>query len=94
MRLIATLKRIVLGLGGKSPFVVLNDVQDYTFAASHAVSAAFWNMKENCTGNSRIIVSRNRKDEFIDAMKKQLESWKIGNPLDPANCLGSIVSEA
>ncbi len=90
----SNLKLIVLELGGKSPFVVLDDVQDYIFAASHAVSAAFWNMGENCTGNSRIIVPRNRKDEFIDAMKKQLESWKIGNPLNPANCLGSIVSEA
>lgn len=90
----SNLKRIVLELGGKSPFVVLDDVQDYTFAASHAVSAAFWNMGENCTGNSRIIVPRSRKDEFIEAMKKQLESWKIGNPLDPANCLGSIVSQA
>ena len=89
----SNLKRIVLELGGKSPFVVLDDVKDYTFAARHAVQAAFWNMGENCTGNSRIILPRNRKDEFLEAMKKHLQEWKIGNPLDPANWLGSMVSE-
>lgn len=90
----SNLKRIVLELGGKSPFVVLQDVKDYEFAAGHAVQAAFWNMGENCTGNSRIILPRKRKDEFIEAMKKHLEGWKIGNPLDPANALGSMVSES
>ena len=90
----SNLKRIVLELGGKSPFVVLQDVKDYDFTAGHAVQAAFWNMGENCTGNSRIILPRKRKDEFIEAMKKHLEGWKIGNPLDPANALGSMVSTA
>lgn len=89
----SNLKRIVLELGGKSPFVVLQDVKDYSYAAAHAVQGAFWNMGENCTGNSRIIVPRKRKDEFINAMKKHLEGWKIGNPLDPANALGSMVNE-
>ena len=90
----SNLKRIVLELGGKSPFVVLDDVQDYAFAAGHAVQAAFWNMGENCTGNSRIILPKARKDEFIDAMRVHLQDWKIGNPLDPENALGSIVSKA
>lgn len=89
----SNLKRIVLELGGKSPFVVLEDVRDYDLPARHAVQAAFWNMGENCTANSRIILPRGRKDEFLAAMKKHLEEWKIGNPLDPANALGSMVSE-
>lgn len=90
----SNLKRIVLELGGKSPFVVLEDVKDYDLPAQHAVQAAFWNMGENCTGNSRIIMPRSRKDEFLAAMKKHLENWKIGDPLDPANALGSMVSDA
>ena len=89
----SNLKRIVLELGGKSPFVVLKDVKDYAFAAGHAVQAAFWNMGENCTGNSRIILPEGRKDEFIEAMKKHLNNWKIGTPLDPENALGSMVNE-
>ncbi len=89
----SNLKRIVLELGGKSPFVVLDDVTNYEFVAQHAVSAAFWNMGENCTGNSRIILPHNRKDQFIEELKKQLANWKIGDPLDPANALGSMVSK-
>lgn len=37
----SNLKRIVLELGGKSPFVVLDDVKDYSQAVAHAVQAAF-----------------------------------------------------
>lgn len=49
-------------------------------------------MGENCTGNSRIIVPVERKVEFIEGIKKNLVDWAIGNPLDPANALGSMVS--
>lgn len=48
----SNLKRIVLELGGKSPFVVLDDVADYAAVAAQAAAAAFWNMGENCTANS------------------------------------------
>ena len=56
-------------------------------------AAAFWNMGENCTANSRIIVPRKRKDAFTEALLAELENWRIGDPLDPENNLGSIVSE-
>mgnify|MGYP001718584607 CR=1 FL=1 len=88
----SNLKRIVLELGGKSPFVVLDDVADYAAVAAQA-AAAFWNMGENCTANSRIIVPRKRKDAFTEALLAELENWRIGDPLDPENNLGSIVSE-
>ena len=89
----SNLKRIVLELGGKSPFVVLDDVADYAAVAAQAAAAAFWNMGENCTANSRIIVPRKHKDAFTEALLAELENWRIGDPLDPENNLGSIVSE-
>ena len=89
----SNLKRIVLELGGKSPFVVLDDVTDYAAVAAQAAAAAFWNMGENCTANSRIIVPRKRKDAFTEALLAELGNWRIGDPLDPENNLGSIVSE-
>jgi gamma-glutamyl-gamma-aminobutyraldehyde dehydrogenase len=89
----SNLKRVVLELGGKSPFVILGDVTDLTHAAGHACSAAFWNMGENCTANSRIIVPESKKDAFLEAFLAALTAWKMGNPLDPANALGSMVSE-
>ena len=61
--------------------------------AAQAAAAAFWNMGENCTANSRIIVPRKRKDAFTEALLAELGNWRIGDPLDPENNLGSIVSE-
>ena len=72
---------------------VLDDVADYAAVAAQAAAAAFWNMGENCTANSRIIVPRKRKDAFTEALLAELENWRIGDPLDPENNLGSIVSE-
>ncbi len=89
----SNLKRVVLELGGKSPFVILDDVRDFSFVAKHAAAASFWNMGENCTANSRIIVPAKSKDAFVEAFLKELEQWHIGNPLDPKNNLGSMVSE-
>ncbi len=89
----SNLKRVVLELGGKSPFVILGDVTDLDHVAGHACSAAFWNMGENCTANSRIIVPEGKKDAFLEAFLAALTAWKMGNPLDPANALGSMVSE-
>ena len=88
----SNLKRVVLELGGKSPFVILDDVTDFEHVAGHACSAAFWNMGENCTANSRIIVPEKKKEAFLDAFLAALSQWKTGNPLDPANALGSMVS--
>lgn len=90
----SNLKKIVLELGGKSPFVVLNDVADLSDAVENAMAASFWNMGQNCTANSRIILPNNRKAEFIEMMVKSLDNWKIGDPLDPQFKLGSMVSEA
>lgn len=89
----SNLKRVVLELGGKSPFVILDDVTDFAPVAQHAVVAAFGNMGENCTANSRIIVPEAKKDEFTAAFLKELETWKIGNPLDTKNSLGAIVNK-
>lgn len=89
----SNIKKIVLELGGKSPFVVLDDVDDLSSAVENALNAAFGNMGQNCTANSRIIVPQKRRDEFIELMVKGLADWPIGDPLDTNNVLGSMVSE-
>ncbi len=54
----SNLKRITLECGGKSPQVVLAGVRDLDEVAAEAVRAAFWNMGENCSAGSRILVHR------------------------------------
>ncbi|NWC87417.1 aldehyde dehydrogenase [Pseudomonas reactans] len=90
----SNLKRIVLELGGKNPAVVMNDVADLDVVAGHIVNGSFWNMGENCSASSRLIVHADIKDALLKRIGVQLQAWKMGSPLDPDNRLGSMVSRA
>jgi len=61
----SNLKKIVLECGGKNPFVVLDDAVDLDSIAEHVVSGAFWNMGENCSASSRLIVHESLKDALV-----------------------------
>ena len=90
----SNLKRVVLECGGKNPAVVLDDVKDLDTVARHVVNGAFWNMGENCSASSRLIVHADIKDRLLERIGVQLRDWKMGDPLDPENRLGAMVSQA
>ncbi|PVZ11272.1 MULTISPECIES: aldehyde dehydrogenase [unclassified Pseudomonas] len=90
----SNLKRVVLELGGKNPAVVMNDVEDIDQVAQHVVNGAFWNMGENCSASSRLIVHSQVKDQLLERVQVHLRDWKLGDPMDPENRLGSMVSKA
>jgi len=54
------------------------------------VFAALWNMGQNCTANSRVIVHRDVKEALLERIVEQLRTWKTGDPLDPTNHLGYL----
>ena len=87
------LKRVVLECGGKNPQVVLPDVADLDAVAEQAVAAAFWNMGENCSAGSRLLVPAGLKDALIGKIKTVLEGWKTGQPLDPEVKLGALIEQ-
>lgn len=89
----SNLKRVVLECGGKNPAVVMNDVEDLDQVAQHVVNGAFWNMGENCSASSRLIVHADIKDELLKQIGVYTREWKMGDPLDPENRLGSMVSK-
>lgn len=89
----SNLKRVVLECGGKNPCVVLDDAEDLDVVAQHVVQAVFWNMGENCSSNSRLIVDAKIKDALIERILHRVRDWRTGDPLDPANKLGAIVSK-
>lgn len=86
----SNLKRIILELGGKNPQVVLADA-DLDIVAPNAVNSAFWNMGENCSSGSRLIVHRSIKDELLEKFIEQTKLWPIGDPLDPTTRVGPLV---
>jgi len=87
----SNLKRILLELGGKNPQVVLADAPDLDYVASQALSCVFWNMGENCSSGSRLIVHRKLKDKLLAKMIEQSREWKVGDPLHPATRLGPLI---
>ncbi|MBB2202634.1 aldehyde dehydrogenase family protein [Gluconacetobacter tumulisoli] len=89
----SNLKRVVLECGGKNPAVVLEDADDLRGVAEHVVNGAFWNMGENCSATSRLIVHHSLKDEILRHVGAALREWKMGDPLDPENRLGALVSK-
>jgi 4-(gamma-glutamylamino)butanal dehydrogenase len=89
----SNLKRIILECGGKSPQVVFADAPDLELVANNAVGAAFWNMGENCSCGSRLIVHKRIKDELVARIAKLAKTWKVGDPLDPQNRLGAMIEK-
>ncbi len=89
----SNLKKIVLECGGKNPCVVLEDAEDLDLAADHVLNAAFWNMGENCSANSRLIVHESVKEALIERVLARAREWRTGDPLDPANHLGAMIDQ-
>jgi 4-(gamma-glutamylamino)butanal dehydrogenase len=87
------LKRVILECGGKNPQIVLPDVANLDAVAEQAVAAAFWNMGENCSAGSRLLVPAGTKDVLLEKIKAVLEGWKTGQPLDPEMKLGALIEQ-
>ena len=87
----SNLKNVVLECGGKNPFVVLDDAEDLDLIAGHLVSGAFWNMGENCSASSRLIVHEKVKDALLEQVLAHAKEWRTGDPLNPVNNLGALV---
>ena len=90
----SNLKRVLLELGGKSPQIVFPDVTDFEGMAAQAAIAIFWNMGENCSAGSRLLVHRSVKDRVIEAITAELASWPVGDPLDPATRIGAMINRS
>ena len=87
----ATVKRVFLELGGKSAFVLLND-GDVAMAAMFCSYAAISHSGQGCAITSRLVVPRDRHDEVVDVARTMLAEAPYGDPSDPANRMGPLIS--
>ena len=90
----SNLKEVTLEMGGKNPAVVLDDAENLDRVAAHIVNGAFWNMGENCSAASRLIVQKGVKDDLLKRIVAHAREWPVGDPLDPVNRVGALVSKA
>jgi betaine-aldehyde dehydrogenase len=87
----ATLKKISLELGGKSPNIFFAD-SDFEAAVEGALFGVFFNQGEVCSAGSRILVQRSIYDRFVEAMVEKARSITVGAPLDRNTKMGALVS--
>jgi phenylacetaldehyde dehydrogenase len=86
-----SLKRVSLELGGKSPVIVLPDV-DVDVAVGGAAGAIFFNAGQVCAAGSRLYVHSKIFDRVVEGIGAAAESIRLGPGLDPQTQMGPLVS--
>jgi len=87
------LKRVVLELGGKSPQVVMADAGDLGPVVENVANAIFWNMGENCSAGSRLLVDRRIKEALLERLVEVVKTtWLVGDPLDETTRIGPMIT--
>jgi len=88
----ATMKRVTLELGGKSPTILLDDAA-LDKAIPTALILAFMNSGQACAAGTRLLVPRSRLDEVKRAIRDEMRNYAAGDPADPNIMVGPMVSQ-
>jgi aldehyde dehydrogenase (NAD+) len=88
----ATMKRVTLELGGKSPTILLDDAA-LDKAIPAALILAFMNSGQACAAGTRLLVPKARLDAVKRAIVDAMSSFAVGAPADPKTGVGPMVSE-
>ncbi len=86
------LKRVFLELGGKSAAVVLDDA-DLDAALAMTAFQVMTHAGQGCAITSRLLLPRDRYDEGVARVVELVGSMGYGDPRDPANLAGPLISE-
>ncbi len=85
--------RVHLELGGKAPFVVLDDA-DIDAAVQGAVAGALINSGQDCTAATRAYVHRDTFPAFVEGVADVMNEVRLGPTQDPSTDQGPLVSHA
>jgi len=88
----ATMKRVTLELGGKSPNILLDDA-DLDKAIPTALAIAFMNSGQACVAGTRLLVPRTRLDEVKRSILVAMHAFPTGDPADPETAVGPMVTQ-
>jgi aldehyde dehydrogenase (NAD+) len=89
-RTAGTGKKLSLELGGKSPFIVMEDA-DLDGAVEGLVDAIWFNQGQVCCAGSRLLVEESVAQRLLAKIKARLEKFRLGDPLDKCIDMGAIV---
>ena len=83
-------KGLTLELGGKSPFVVMQDA-DLDAAVEGVVDAIWFNQGQVCCAGARVLVAEAVEDRLIAKLTARMDKLRVGDPLDKNTDMGAIV---
>jgi len=89
----SNLKSVGLEMGGKSPFIVLEDAAINDDLIEHAAMSAFWNGGQNCSANMRQVIAAPLVEEFTGRIVDRVKTFKLGDPLNPVTDIGSMITK-
>ena len=87
----ATMKRVTLELGGKSPTILLDDAA-LEQAIPTALFMAFLNSGQACAAGTRLLVPKTRLDAVKRAIRQGMGALPVGDPADPRTAIGPMIS--
>ncbi|HLZ77217.1 aldehyde dehydrogenase family protein [Phenylobacterium sp.] len=88
----ATMKRVTLELGGKSPNILMDDA-NLAVAIPTSLWIAFLNSGQACAAGTRLLVPRKNLEAVKAAIRQAMGEFVVGDPADPSTAVGPMVSQ-
>ena len=85
-------KRVTLELGGNAGVIVHSDA-DLDLAAARVAFGGYYQAGQSCISVQRVLVASEVYDDFADRLVKQVESLKVGDPMDPTVDVGPVIEK-
>ncbi|MBD9375619.1 aldehyde dehydrogenase family protein [Rhizobium sp. ARZ01] len=86
-------RKFQLEMGGKNPFVVLDDA-DLAVAVEAAANSSFFSTGQRCTASSRLIVTEGIHDAFVSALTERLKALVVDDAMKSGTHIGPVVDES
>ena len=84
---------VSLELGGKNPSIVFPDANEDWVIDGIIAAMRFTRQSQSCTAGSRLFLHRDIFDKFLDALGPKVRALRLGDPLDEASDIGTVINE-
>jgi aldehyde dehydrogenase (NAD+) len=85
-------KKVTLELGGNAGVIVHSDA-DLDHAAARIAFGGYYQAGQSCISVQRVLVASEVYDDFAVRLVKQVESLKVGDPMDPTVDVGPVIDK-
>jgi acyl-CoA reductase-like NAD-dependent aldehyde dehydrogenase len=85
-------KHVTLELGGNAGVIVHSDA-DLDHAAARIAIGAYYQAGQSCISVQRVLIQSEVYDDFVTRLIKEVESLKVGDPMDPTVDVGPLIDE-